>query len=142
METTTNKIKAYSMKQNVVQANTLTPLNKPSTPFSFKVLNKDNQWEKWSGSFTTIKKAKEWYNKFIKFHRANGHTLGLFMNSNRIPCPEDNILIVSSCCNIIMCGQLVCPKCERITNIKLIEVPDRPWSSIHNPNIKHKWLTF
>jgi hypothetical protein len=46
--------------------------------YSYKVLNKWNRWEDWSGNFNTEEQATKWYNRHGKFHEARGHKLKLF----------------------------------------------------------------
>lgn len=51
--------------------------------FKYKVLNKKNRWEEWTGSFSTELDAKTWFKLYGKFHLDRGYTLGLF-KSNKL----------------------------------------------------------
>lgn len=46
--------------------------------FKFNVLNKDGDYEPWTGPFKDKSKAMIWFNKHGKFHTDRGFKLGLF----------------------------------------------------------------
>jgi len=52
--------------------------------YKFNVLNKDAKWESWTGTFETITKAMDWFEKYGQFHIDNKHTLGLFKNRHLV----------------------------------------------------------
>ena len=53
-------------------------LETKNRPYSFRVKNTEGEYESWTGTFRTKKKAMRWYNMYGQFHEERGHKIELF----------------------------------------------------------------
>lgn len=53
-------------------------LKKIKKLYKFMVLDKNQKWSAWTGTFETEESAMAWFKKHGQSHLDNNHTLGLF----------------------------------------------------------------
>jgi len=65
--------------------------------YKYNVLNSIGVQESWTGSFTTVEKAKEWYNKYGKEWEEQGRRLVFVEFEAEAPKTEEELIFIAEC---------------------------------------------
>ena len=53
-------------------------------PYCYRVLNEEDEYEPWTGTFKTKQSALKWHEFYGVFHEERGHVLALFHRGMKV----------------------------------------------------------